>query len=318
MMVQVKLAKSGMEIYETQDTNIEQTSEEEEKEGFVLHNGKITEIAYYDNLMENSFEQDYEDISSNGSVTFPTVNEKRFYKGKKVCIKKAWQSENKTLKWDDLDNALLGFITEQKYSTDAIELKISGMSKLLDQEKEFSFKKTKRSKIIKTIIESAGLKCKINIKGLKDDSIDYTNASSTGSSSTATGGEGEDIDAKVKEIIGDETDDYEKMVLIHEWLRKNNNYTYYECSHKSSASECLKSLKNNCADTARLTRAMMSSAGLDAQVVHHYAPVDGHFWTVITINGKEYASDATSHQRKINQIWKNYKYNRKCGDNPSC
>ena len=62
MMVQVKLAKSGLEIYETQDTNIEQTNEEEEKEGFVLHNGKITEIAYYDNLMENSFEQDYEDI----------------------------------------------------------------------------------------------------------------------------------------------------------------------------------------------------------------------------------------------------------------
>lgn len=316
-MVQVKLAKSGLEIYETIDTNAEQTSKQDEKEGFVLHNGKITEIAYYDNIFQNSFEQDYEDISTNGSVSFPIVNEQRFYKGKKVCLKKAWQSENKTIKWADLDSVLLGFITEQKYSTDSVELKISGMNKLLDQEKQFSFKKTKRSKIIKDIIESSGLKCKINTKGLKDDSIDYSNVSSS-TTSSATGGEGEDVDSKVQEIIGSETDDYQKMVLIHEWLRKNNNYSSYECSHKSSAGECLKSLHNNCADTARLTRAMMSSAGLQAEVVHHYAAVNGHFWTVVTIDGKEYASDATSHQRKINQVWKNYSYTKKCGDNPSC
>lgn len=313
MMVQVKLAKTGLEIYETKDTNKEQTTEEDEKEGFVLHNGQITEIAYYDNILKNSFEQDYEDISSNGSLTFPTVNEQRFYKGKKVCLKKAWQSENKTLKWSDLDTALLGFITEQKYSTDNVELKISGMDKLLEQEKEFSFKKTKRSKIIKNIIEASGLKCKINIKGLKDESIDFTNVSSS-SSSSATGGQGEDIDAKVKEIIGNETDDYQKMVLIHEWLRENNNYASYECSCKSSASECLKSLKNNCADTSLLSCAMYRSAGLEAQVVHG----PNHFWTIIIIDGKEYASDATSHQRKINQVWKGLKYSKKCGDKPSC
>ncbi|MDO5818717.1 MAG: transglutaminase-like domain-containing protein [Methanobrevibacter sp.] len=312
-MVQVKLAKSGLEIYETKDTNIEQITKEDEKEGFVLHNGQITEIAYYDNIMRNSFEEDYEDISSNGSVTFPSVNEQRFYKGKKVCLKKAWQSENKTLRWDDLDNALLGFIIEQKYSTDNVKLKISGMSKLLEQEKEFSFKKTKRSKIIKTIIEASGLKCKINTKGLKDDSIDFTNVSSS-SSSSDTEGQGEDIDAKVKEIIGNETDDYQKMILIHEWLRENNNYSSYECSHKSSASECLKSLKNNCADTSLLSCAMYRSAGLESQVVHG----PNHFWTIIIINGKEYASDATSHQRKINQVWKGLKYSKKCGDKPSC
>ena len=59
---------------------------------------------------------------------------------------------------------------------------------------------------------------------------------------------------------------------------------------------------------------MMSSAGLNAQVVHG----PNHFWTVITINGKEYASDATSHQRSINQVWKGMSYYAKCGDNPSC
>lgn len=311
-MVQVKLAKSGLEIYETQDTNKEQATKEDEKEGFVLHNGQITEIAYFDNIFTNSYEEDYEDISSNGSISFPNVDESRFYKGKKVCLKKAWQSENEIIKWSDLDSALLGFITEQKYSTDKVELKISGMAKLLDQEKAFTFKKTKRSKIIKSIIESSGLKCKINIKGLKDDSIDYTNVSSSSNSDINSGEE--DIDAKVKEIIGNETDDYQKMILIHEWLRENNNYSGYECSQKSSASECLKSLKNNCADTSWLSCAMYRSAGLNAQVVHG----PNHFWTIIIIDGIEYQSDATSHQRKINQVWKGLKYYSKCGDKPSC
>lgn len=311
-MVQVKLARSGLEIYETKDTNIEQNSKNDEKEGFVLHNGQVTEIAYYDNILQNSFEQDYEDISSNGSITFPTVNEQRFYKGKKVCLKKAWEKEDKNLKWDDLNTALLGYITEQKYSTDYVELKVSGMSKLLDQEKEFTFKKTKRSKIIKSIIESSGLKCKINTKGLHDDSIDYTNVSSGGSSATGIGEA--DIDAKVKEIIGNETDDYKKMVLIHDWLRRNNKYTSYKCSKKDSASEALRSLHNNCADMALLSCAMYRSAGLESQVVHG----PNHFWTIITINGKEYESDATSRQRKINQVWKGLKYSKKCGDKPSC
>ena len=47
------------------------------------------------------------------------------------------------------------------------------MTKLLDQEKKFSFKQTKRSKILKEMIEAAGLKAKIDVTGLKDDVIDY-------------------------------------------------------------------------------------------------------------------------------------------------
>lgn len=311
-MVQVKLAQSGLEVYKTKDSNKESVSEDHEKEGFVLQNGQVTEINYYANMLSNSFEEDYEDISSNGSVSFPGVNGKVFYKGKRVSLKKAWKSEGKTLKWSDLGTALYGFITEQTYSQDKVDIKLSGMSKLLEREHKFTFKKTKRSKILRSIVEAAGLKIKINIKGLNDDVIDYSNVSTASSSSS--GSESEDIVAKVKEIIGSETDDYKKMVLIHEWLRVHNHYVGYECSRKSSPSECLKSLKNNCADTARLTRAMMTAANLIAQVVHG----PNHFWTIITINGVEYASDATSHHRKINQVWKGLNYYAKCGDNPSC
>lgn len=132
------------------------------------------------------------------------------------------------------------------------------------------------------------------------------------------GGEGEVIDGVVKKIIGRETNELKKAKLIHAWLIKNVTYSYYACSRQKSAEAAYKNRSHlNCADTARLTRAMMSSAGLDAEVVHYKAQT-GHFWTVVKINGKEYASDATSHRRKFNQVYKNQKYNKRNGKNPDC
>ena len=320
MSTTLSISKAGIEIYSTEAAPKTSTTSATEGTSFPLQTGEINGVIYLGELYSDNFESDYTDISSNSTVSVPIDYLKYFQKGNRIALKKGNQNNDK-FKWEDMGTAITGFITDVSYNKEKVDVKISGMDKLLDQEAKFSFKKTKRSKIIKKIIEASGLKAKVNVSGLKDDVTDFSNiseASDKSSSSTATGGEGEDIDSKVQEIIGSETDDYKKMVLIHEWLRKNNNYSYYACSHKDSASACLKSLHNNCADTARLTRAMMSSAGLDAQVVHYYAPVNGHFWTVITINGKEYASDATSHQRKINQVWKGYHYNKKCGKNPSC
>ena len=320
MSTTLSISKAGIEIYSTEAAPKTSTTSATEGTSFRLQTGEINGVIYLGELYSDNFESDYTDISSNSTVSVPIDYLKYFQKGNRIALKKGNQNNDK-FKWEDMGTAITGFITDVSYNKEKVDVKISGMDKLLDQEAKFSFKKTKRSKIIKKIIEASGLKAKVNVSGLKDDVTDFSNiseASDKSSSSTATGGEGEDIDSKVQEIIGSETDDYKKMVLIHEWLRKNNNYSYYACSHKDSASACLKSLHNNCADTARLTRAMMSSAGLDAQVVHYYAPVNGHFWTVITINGKEYASDATSHQRKIDQVWKGYHYNKKCGKNPSC
>jgi len=306
------LPLSGFEVYETvnNSSSTKTISSSNPESDLKLLNGEIKEIAYYDNIISNSFEEDYEGMSNGGDISFPDIDS-RFYKGKKVCLKKGFGKEE-SVKWSSLDTALLGFISKQTFHQDAVDIDIVGMSKLLDQEKGFSFKKTKRSIILKKIIEASGLKAKVDASGLKDEAIDYTNIST--SSSTSNGIGEEDIGAKVKEIIGDETDDYKKMILIHEWLRKNNQYSRYECSQKSSASAALKSLHNNCADTALLSCAMYRSANLDSQVVHG----PNHFWTIITINGKEYQSDATSHQRKINQVWKGLKYSKKCGDKPSC
>lgn len=138
--------------------------------------------------------------------------------------------------------------------------------------------------------------------------------STTTDSTQFKGGEGATIDSIVKKICRNATTDLDKAKKIHNWLIGHIRYSRYECSHHSTAEACLKSKHLNCADTSRLTRAMMSSAGLDAEVVHG----PEHFWTIITIDGQEYASDATSRMRKFNQVMRNLKYYDKCGDNPSC
>lgn len=316
MIAQDSLARSGLEIYKTKDSNVEKVSDEEDKEGLVLQNGTITEINYFDEMFSNSFDYDYEDISSNGSVKLPSVDDTIFYKGKKILLKKEWNPH----KWEDLKNCLLGFITEQKYSEDGVEIKISGMSKLLDQKKEFSFTKTKRSKILKNIIESAGLKANINTKGLKDEKINYTNVSSSGTSFNGS----EQVNSLVQRAIGNETDDYKKMELINKEVNNVLTYSNYPCSKCSTPEEVLSKKKVNCADTSLLECACMKAANLNATVVHGC----NHFWTVVTINGKEYACDATN-SRGIGYVW-NCKtrnsekvsgggpYHKKNGDKPDC
>lgn len=316
MVVQDSLARSGLEIYKTKDSNVEKVSEEDNKEGLVLQNGTITEINYFDEMFSNSFDCDYEDISSNGSVKLPSVDDAIFYKGKRILLKKEWNPQ----KWEDLKDCLLGFITEQKYSEDGVEIKISGMSKLLDQKKEFSFTKTKRSKILKNIIESAGLKANINTKGLKDEKINYTNVSSSGTSSSGS----EQVNSLVQRAIGNETDDYKKMELINKEVNNVLIYSNYSCSKCSTPDEVISKKNVNCADTSLLECACMKAANLNATVVHGCH----HFWTVVTINGKEYACDATN-SRGIGYVW-NCKtrnsekvsgggpYHKKNGDKPDC
>lgn len=245
VLPQDSFAHSGLEVYSTKDKNVEKTSKDEEKEGFVLQNGTITEIAYFDEIVSDSFEQDYEDISCNGSVSFVSVDESRFYKGKKVFLKKGYNAS----KWKHLESCLLGFITEQTYSEEGVEIKISGASKLLEQEKQFNYKDTKISKILKEMIESAGLKANINTDGLKDSKVDYSNVSSSGSSSGLAGGQGKTIDDLVAGWVGSETDELKKAELIHNGLRDDVGiwYAHYFNSRYHTPEKCLENHKHlNC------------------------------------------------------------------------
>lgn len=151
------------------------------------------------------------------------------------------------------------------------------------------------------------------------DAVSKNNSSSTEANKTKTasktGGEGATIDNLVKKIIKGKNSDLAKAKAIHQWLINNVRYKGYSCSKYKSAEQAYKNRSHlNCADTSRLTRAMMSSAGLNATVVHG----PNHFWTVIKIGGKEYASDATSRKRKWNKVLNNLKYSKKNGKNPEC
>lgn len=318
-----------LEVYRTDEEHFEQyipktvngapTESEEEadenNEGFTLHQGEIEEIYYYPELHSLSWDHDYEEMTNNGSceIPFHATDLNQCYLGVRLCLRADWEEYNQKRVLKELPEAILGFITEQRFSGGLTNLSLSGMSKLLEQEYHFEFSQMKRSEIIIEMIKTAGLIPDVDVTGLQDDVIDYSNSGSNDDGGT-TGGEGEDIDSLVKKIIKGKKGALEKAKAIHQWLVENLTYTGYPCSRYSSASECLKSKHLNCADTARLTRAMMSSAGLDAVVVHG----PNHFWTVITIKGTEYASDATSKYRAWNTTWKGMSYYSKCGDNPSC
>lgn len=320
--------RTGLEVYRTDETNfkpyissgvVQQSStssseEGSEKVGFSYHQGNILDTYFYANMESTNHEYDYSDMSDNASIKVGEVNKNRYYKGVRVSLKKEWQAPGKTLDWTDLKPVINGFITEQTFSETGVEIKVDGYSKLLDQKFVFDFKDMKRSKILEELIKTAGLVPVINVKGLDDDVTSFTTKSSSGSNSEASGIGSEEIDSQVKKIIGSETNDLKKAKLIHSWLIKNISYKGYSCSRQSSPEKCLSYKKLNCADTSRLTCAMMKSAGLSATVVHG----PNHFWTVMNIDGKEYASDATSSSRGFNEVWHGLNYYAKCGDEPSC
>lgn len=294
------LSHSGVEIYKTKDKNIEKTSKNEDKEGFVLQNGNITEIAYFDEVVSDSFEHDYEDISSNGSVSFVEVDETRFYKGKKILLKKGYDPK----KWDNLNNVLMGFITEQDISEDDVSLKIAGMTKLLDQEKQFTYKKTKISKILKDIVEAAGLKCKIDTAGLKDSKIDYTNVSSSGNADSSSTGSAS-IDEAVETVIANETTPLGKAKAIDKAFKNHVYYKYYWNCHFSDIEKAWNDAHLNCADGANVLCAMFIAGGLNAVIVH----TTGHYIIKVTVDGKTYytdnAANTGSHTtRAFGSVWK--------------
>ena len=154
-----------------------------------------------------------------------------------------------------------------------------------------------------------------------------TKKSSKSGNDTLKGGEGKTIDNLVKKIVGNETNELKKAKKIHDWLKSNVRYKRYDCTKYNTPVKCLNNKGHlNCADTARLTRSMMASAGLKCYVVHRTYN-GGHFWTIIEINGKKYASDQTGSGSAWNTVWKRSgrtkvsnggDYSRKNGKNPDC
>lgn len=333
MSTTFSLSKAGLEVYTTEPVTDDETEEDaetstldaESSSKIIYQNGETTQIDYIGELYSDSFEMDYTNITSSSSVSVPLEYLKHFFKGKKIALKKAWQ--NGVLNWEHMETAILGFVTEITWNQTKIDVKIEGMDKLLDAEASFEFTQTKRSEVVRQIIEASGLKPEVDVTGLVDDIIDFKTTSSNDDGGT-TGGQGEEIDSLVKKIIKGIKDPLKRAKAIHQWLMENVIYASYECSHYSTPEECLANKDHlNCADTARLTCAMMKSAGLNAYVVHG----PNHFWTMIEIDGKKYASDQTGREApsmrgsEFNTVWWQGRGRStaippydKNGDNPSC
>lgn len=291
----VKKAFTGIEIYKTTDSNVEDVEEKEKKEGYVLQNGDITEITYLDNLFNASFEYDYEDISGNGTAVLTNVKDGKVYKGKKIAIKKGWSPS----KWDDLVEVFLGFVINQIYDEEGVVLTQGAMTKLLEKKVEFDFKDTKRSEILKEIITTAGLKPKINVKGLKDDKIDFTNVSSSDSGDT-TGAYSEDVGELASKVCKGKKTDRDKAQAIHSWIQQNVQYpspNYYD--HHKCPSEVIKSGYSNCCDRARLGHEMGNSQGLTSRGVHGHS----HVWLQYKLDGDWVNSDPGQTRPKLGAVY---------------
>ncbi len=324
---------SGLEVYLTKEPEVEvkkisdsketddnSTKEVESEfnsdEKFKLLNGETVQIDYYDEMFDNDYEYDYQDISCNANVSMPNID-KNFFKGKKVSLLKEWEGSDEKITWKNLKKVITGFITEQNYSEDGVTLKIAGITKLLDQEKQFIFTQKKISEILKEMIESAGLKAEINVKGLDDKVIDYTNVSSSNGNSGTPGIGNAEIDDLVKKWCSGKTSDLEKAKAIHAGLRDEVGiwYAHYFDSKYHTPENCLKHHKDglNCGDCSILTVACMKSGGLIAYIVLRCD--NAHYFTVIEINGTKYYSDLTwsegqRSQRPWNEVWEN----NKCGN----
>lgn len=336
MAVKYSLSKAGLEVYTTEpmtkesdeskkDKNNKKESSDTTKDtqdtasnstidsstNFTLENGKTKQIDYVGELLSDSFEMDYAELSSNSSVTVPIKYVNLFFKGKKVALKKALQDGS--LNWKDMETIVLGFVTELNWNKEKADIKISGMDKLMEVDKQFTFKQTKRSEIIKQIIEASGLKAKVDTTGLVDDVIDFTNVSSSknssGSSSGLKGGQGKTIDELVAKWVGNETNDLKKAKLIHNGLRDDVVICWieYNDSRYGTPENCLENhMHLNCGDTAILTTACMLSGGLNAYIALRCD--SKHYVTVIEIGGEKYYSDLTGSTgvpstRQFNEVW---------------
>lgn len=141
--------------------------------------------------------------------------------------------------------------------------------------------------------------------------------------STSVGGQAADINAFVQQCIGSSaTQDKATAEKLYKCLQGLIVYSYYGCSHYTTASECYQHAKElNCADTSRLVTACYKAAGFQCQVV--WGP--GHFWNELTIGGEVITVDLSSGQTGVapskpmgDKLSAGGSAQQREGDNPHC
>ena len=109
-----------------------------------------------------------------------------------MLLRVDWEEYNEKRVLKELPPAILGFITEERFNNGLTSLSLSGMDKTLEEEYQFEFTQMKRSEIITEMItemiKTANLKPDVDVTGLQDDVIDYSNVNSGDGDSGEVGG----------------------------------------------------------------------------------------------------------------------------------
>ena len=283
----------------TESVNQEYTS------AYTLHQGEIINTFYYSDLNSLNFESDYEEMTCNGEINRFEVNLNQFYKGIKIKLLSDWEEPSSTLDWTDLDECIAGFITEQTFKEDGVDVKISGMSILLEQSLNFEFTQLPRSQILYEIILSAGLTPIINVTGLDDDIIDFKNEIKVNTNNTNTnipiGRSSGQIAALAQQLCQGKTTALAKAQAIHTYIANHveypsNNYS----NHRKCPTEVLRSGLSNCCDRARLGHEMANAVGLINRGVHG----PDHVWVQYLIGKKWVDSDPSGGRPNLGSVWK--------------
>ena len=294
------------ENIETEDSSDSETNTENDYENrtFILHRGDIQETYYYADLTSISFDSDYKDMSNSGTINKQDVNLTQFFKGIHLHLYSQWEEPLETLEWNDLLSCMDGFITEQTFNEEDIELKISGMTILLEQTLEFKFSQCTRSSILREIILSAGLNPIINVEGLDDDILDFVNeanAKKTGGSSNSPIGESSgNIAELAQQVCKGKTSDKDKAMAIHTYIQHHVDYPSPNYSdHHKCPMQVLQSGLSNCCDRARLGHEMANAVGLQNRGVHG----PEHVWIQYKINGKWVNSDPSKSRTSLGSVY---------------
>ena len=136
---------------------------------------------------------------------------------------------------------------------------------------------------------------------IPSDLLIYLQATANCQSDSAT------IIALANSITAGATTNYEKAVLIYNWVRDNLAYSFYYNTQKGALGT-LQSMSANCCDHAHLVVALARAAGLPARYVHGYCYFTssgtwyGHVWAEIYVDGTWITADATSSRNSLGVI----------------
>lgn len=228
--------------------------------------------------------------------------------------------------WWLIPRSFRGYITDIKYNPDSLEVTCNDYPIILEEQAKLSFKQMYRSDILYEVIHASGMTPNIDMTGLPDEVIDWSNISSNNTESTSSEGSAGDA------LTGDDCTSTNSMACLsgcNSGNKYGSGHNFDECCKKgyavagtdyynwarkfSSGEEMLKALrkiweyytplyyanrtcpqklfntthfKSNCYDAARMVKVLCDSIGYPCVIVTGYAYGYGHGWNVIKTGGQ--------------------------------